>query len=67
MAAGEDPGEDEVDQFLLPEEHLVEAAGEGSQMFSGTDNFGFGGVFHEVRFKIYRKLTNRLPVGMKIA
>lgn len=46
MAAGEDSGEDEVDQFFLAEEDLVERRGQGAHVFAGGADFGFGGVFH---------------------
>ena len=46
VAAGENAGDDEIDQFLLAEEDLVEAAGERAEVFGGSADFGFGGVFH---------------------
>ena len=49
VAAGEHAGDDEVDEFLLAEEDLVEPAGQRAEVFGGIGDFRFGGVFHGFR------------------
>ena len=39
MAAGEDAGDDEIDELLLPEQNLVEAAGKRAEVGLAADKF----------------------------
>lgn len=49
MAAGEDSGDDELDNFLLSEEDFVEALGEGAEVLCCISDLGLGGVVHGSR------------------
>ena len=62
VTAGEHAGEDQIDQFLLAEQHLVEAAGKRAKVFGGIGDFRFGGVVHG---EDARKLPSPAGLGMK--
>jgi hypothetical protein len=51
VAAGEDSGDDQLDDFPLSEEDLVETLVEGAQVLRRIGDFGFRGVIHVRRFQ----------------
>ena len=48
MATGEDAGEDQIDEFLLSEEDLVERCVEGADVLARVTDFRFQGVLHVI-------------------
>ena len=49
VATRKNSGEDQLDEFLLTEENLVQGIGEGPDVLAGIGDFGFRGVLHGIR------------------